>query len=61
MVDIVKQLTVTSPEDFSAFTSAVIDDKSFNKIKGYLEFAHSSSDCNVLVGGSADDRWGLPK
>lgn len=57
MVSIVKEMKVQSAEDFSSFTSAVIDAKSWKNIKGYLEFAHSSSDANVLVGGTADDRW----
>ncbi len=55
-----KEMQVLSAEDFRAFTSAVIDAKSFNNIKSYLEFAHSSADCNVLVGGNADDRLELP-
>ena len=50
-----------SAEDFTSFTSAVIDAKSFKNIKGYLEFAHSSSDVDVLVGGTADDRWVWPR
>ena len=53
-----KEMKVLPAEDFRAFTSAVIDAKSFKNIKGYLEFAHSSPDCNVLAGGNADDRWG---
>lgn len=57
MVSVVKEMKVTSAEDFSAFTSAVIDAKSFKNIKGYLEFAHSSSDVDILVGGGADDRY----
>lgn len=53
------EMKVLPAEDFRAFTSAVIDAKSFNNIKSYLEFAHSSPDCNVVVGGTADDRWVL--
>ena len=56
MVAVVNEMKVLPAEDFRAFTSAVIDAKSFNNIKGYLEFAHSSPDCNVLAGGNADDR-----
>ncbi|XP_064385125.1 delta-1-pyrroline-5-carboxylate dehydrogenase, mitochondrial-like [Halichondria panicea] len=58
MVAVVKEMHVLSAEDFRSFTSAVIDAKSFKNIKGYLDFAHSSSDCNVLVGGNADDSVG---
>jgi len=56
MVSIVKEMKVSTPEDFRSFTSAVIDAKSFKNIKGYLQFAHSDPNCDVLVGGNADDR-----
>jgi len=39
--------------DFSCFMNAVIDERSFNKISGYLEHAKSSADAKILIGGKA--------
>lgn len=58
MIAITKQMKIGSPEDFSTFTSAVIDARSFEKISGYLDFAKSSDEVTVLVGGTADDSVG---
>lgn len=45
-------------EDPSNFVNAVIDKKSFDKIKGYINFAAQSEDAEVLIGGKADDSIG---
>ncbi|XP_006820462.1 delta-1-pyrroline-5-carboxylate dehydrogenase, mitochondrial-like [Saccoglossus kowalevskii] len=43
-------------DDFSVFMSAVIDDKSFARIKGYIDHAKSSPNLTILAGGNCDDR-----
>ncbi|MDJ0656389.1 MAG: L-glutamate gamma-semialdehyde dehydrogenase [Xanthomonadales bacterium] len=47
-----------NPRDFSNFIGAVIDRRSFDKIKGYIEFAQGSDDHEVIVGGGCDDSEG---
>ncbi|XP_074502641.1 delta-1-pyrroline-5-carboxylate dehydrogenase, mitochondrial [Sebastes fasciatus] len=59
LLDIHRQLKVGDPvEDFSTFFSAVIDDKSFARIKMWLDRAKSSSNLKVIAGGNCDDRKG---
>ncbi|KAF5899184.1 delta-1-pyrroline-5-carboxylate dehydrogenase, mitochondrial, partial [Clarias magur] len=54
-----KQIKVGDPvEDFGTFFSAVIDDKSFGRIKGWLEHAKSSPNLTVIAGGNCDDNKG---
>ena len=47
-------VTMGDPTDFANFMGAVIDERSFNKISGYLDFAHSDPSSHVIVGGGAD-------
>ncbi|OWF37163.1 delta-1-pyrroline-5-carboxylate dehydrogenase, mitochondrial-like [Mizuhopecten yessoensis] len=58
MINIHKQIKVGSPLDNDTFLSAVIDDKSFNRIKGYLDHAKTSPNLKVVAGGSCDDSKG---
>jgi 1-pyrroline-5-carboxylate dehydrogenase len=44
--------------DFRCFMGAVIDEKAFQTIKGYLDFAKASKDAKILAGGGCDDREG---
>ncbi len=44
--------------DFRNFMGAVIDQKSFETITGYIEFAKSSPDFDILCGGGYDDSTG---
>lgn len=39
------------PDDFSSFMSAVIDKTSFEKIRGYIDEAKNSSECEIIAGG----------
>lgn len=45
-------------EDFGTFFSAVIDAKSFSRIKKWLEHARSSPSLSILAGGKCDDSVG---
>ncbi|KAA0707521.1 Delta-1-pyrroline-5-carboxylate dehydrogenase, mitochondrial [Triplophysa tibetana] len=54
-----KQIKLGNPvEDFSTFFSAVIDDKAFARIKGWLEHAKSSPHLKIIAGGNCDDSKG---
>jgi 1-pyrroline-5-carboxylate dehydrogenase len=44
--------------DFTNLMGAVIDARSFEKIRGYIERAKGSADCEVLAGGGCDDARG---
>jgi 1-pyrroline-5-carboxylate dehydrogenase len=47
----VSSLKMGDVRDFRNFVNAVIDEKSFNKISGYLDHAKSSPDAKIWVGG----------
>ncbi|TPP65015.1 Delta-1-pyrroline-5-carboxylate dehydrogenase mitochondrial [Fasciola gigantica] len=53
-----RQLKVGSPLDPDTFTSAVIDQTAFRKISGYLDYAKSCPDIEVIAGGNADGTSG---
>jgi 1-pyrroline-5-carboxylate dehydrogenase len=50
----VNSLKVGTVEDFSNFVNAVIDEKSFDKIKVYIDRAAKDPKAKILVGGIAD-------
>jgi len=54
----IKSFKMGSVEDFSNFITAVIDDKSFNKIKSYIDKAKRSSKAKVIAGGNCDKSIG---
>jgi len=54
----VKSFKMGAVEDFSNFINAVIDEKSFDKIKAYIDAAKKSKDASVLVGGKCDKSKG---
>jgi len=45
-------------EDFSNFVNAVIDEKSFDKLVGYIENARKDSDTEIIFGGKYDKSSG---
>ncbi|XP_073512279.1 delta-1-pyrroline-5-carboxylate dehydrogenase, mitochondrial isoform X2 [Phyllobates terribilis] len=45
-------------DDFSTFMSAVIDEKSFRRIQGWINHARETPGLTVLAGGKCDDRVG---
>lgn len=53
-----KTVKIGSPEDPSNFVNAVIDKKSFDKCKGYIDRANKSKDAKVIIGGTCDDKKG---
>ncbi|MFB1479952.1 L-glutamate gamma-semialdehyde dehydrogenase [Corallococcus sp. RDP092CA] len=44
--------------DFRNFMGAVIDERSFKKVSGYIELAKSGSDATIVAGGGTDKREG---
>jgi len=54
----VNSFKMGSVEDFSNFITAVIDKKSFDNIKSYIDNASASNDATILVGGNCNDSDG---
>jgi 1-pyrroline-5-carboxylate dehydrogenase len=51
-------LKMGAPDVFSNFVNAVIDRKSFDKIKGYIAFIKAQPDASIISGGVCDDSVG---
>ena len=58
LVSQVAEIKMGDVTDFTNFVSAVIDQRSFDKIKSYIDDAKSSGDAEILVGGTCDDSKG---
>jgi 1-pyrroline-5-carboxylate dehydrogenase len=58
VVEDVKSFKMGSPEDCSNFITAVIDERSFDKIAGYLDYIKTQNDAEILVGGGYDKSKG---
>ncbi len=59
LVEVVKTMKMGPVEDFSNFVNAVIDEKSFDKLDGYLRNARKrNSGVKIWVGGKADKSKG---
>ncbi|MCZ2222180.1 MAG: L-glutamate gamma-semialdehyde dehydrogenase [Chitinophagales bacterium] len=54
----VKSMKMGSTEDFTNFINAVIDEKSFDKIKNYIDNAKKDPKAEILVGGKCDKKEG---
>ncbi|MDE3144633.1 MAG: L-glutamate gamma-semialdehyde dehydrogenase [Bacteroidota bacterium] len=54
----IKSFKIGSVEDFSNFINAVIDEKSFNNIKAYIDNAKKDPKAEILVGGKCDKKEG---
>lgn len=58
MLKIINEMKVSSPLEFDSFTSSVIDEKAFNRIRGYIDHARESSSCQIIAGGEVDKSIG---
>lgn len=58
LVEGVKSFKMGSVEDFSCFINAVIDEKSFNSLAGYIDRAKKDPQASILVGGGYDKSVG---
>lgn len=54
----VRSMKMGPPEDFGCFINAVIDEKAFDKIAGYIAGARKDPSAKILVGGEADKSKG---
>ena len=53
-----RKVKMGSPEDFTNFVNAVIDEASFDKLKGFIDRARSDKDADVIYGGKCDKSIG---
>jgi 1-pyrroline-5-carboxylate dehydrogenase len=53
-----KSFKMGAPDDFSNFINAVIDEKAFNKIAGYIDFIKEQKDAEIIAGGGYDKSVG---
>lgn len=58
MLEQINSFKIGSPEDTSNFITAVIDKKAFDKIAGYIDYAKSAKDAEIICGGTYDDSKG---
>jgi len=56
--DMVSEIKMGDPEDFTNFMCAVIDKAAFETITGYVDFAAKSSESEFITGGSYDGSKG---
>lgn len=55
----IKTMKMGTVEDFSNFINAVIDEKSFDKLEGYLQQVKKDKDAKIIVGGNCDKTKGF--
>ncbi len=53
-----KRMKMGPPEDFTNFINAVIDEASFDKLKGFIDRARTDADAEVIYGGKCDKSKG---
>jgi 1-pyrroline-5-carboxylate dehydrogenase len=58
LVSELKTMKMGSVEDFSCFINAVIDEKSFDKLEGYIKRVKKDKDAKILTGGKCDKTTG---
>ena len=58
LVEGIKSFKMGTVEDFSNFVNAVIDERSFNKIKSYLDKAKQDPKAEIIAGGECDSTKG---
>lgn len=58
LVDTIKTIKMGDVCDMTNFMSAVIDERSFDKIEGYIKHAKDSSDAEIVCGGECDKSKG---
>jgi 1-pyrroline-5-carboxylate dehydrogenase len=58
LVEGIKSFKMGTVEDFSNFINAVIDEKSFDKIKNYIDNAKKDKKAEIIAGGKCDKKKG---
>ena len=59
LVAMTEELKMGDVEDFTNFVSAVIDERSFTKIKTYIDHAKADNNCKIIAGGQCDGSQGF--
>jgi 1-pyrroline-5-carboxylate dehydrogenase len=59
IVALMSEIRVGDVADFRNFMGAVINDRAFEKITGYIALAKSDPACTVVAGGGASDKTGF--
>lgn len=54
----VEKIKMGDAQDFTNFMTAVIDQKAFESITGYIEFVKDAGDAEIITGGGYDDSEG---
>lgn len=54
LIAVLQTMKMGSVEDFSNFINAVIDEKSFDKLKGYIDAVKNDNKASILTGGTCD-------
>ena len=57
-VDQVNSFKMGSPADTSNFVNAVIDERAFDKIAGYIDYVKTQADAEIITGGNYDKSKG---
>jgi 1-pyrroline-5-carboxylate dehydrogenase len=58
LIEDVNSFKMGSPEDFSNFINAVIDERAFDKIAAYIDDIKASNEAEIIVGGEYDKSKG---
>jgi len=58
LISVIGEIKMGDVADFRNFMGGVIDKKAFDTIKGYIEYAKSSPDMDIITGGRCDDSTG---
>jgi 1-pyrroline-5-carboxylate dehydrogenase len=59
LTTVVKTMKMGSTEDFGNFINAVIDEKSFDKLEGYISRAKKDNNVKIITGGKCDKTKGF--
>ncbi len=58
LIEVMRTMKMGSVEDFSNFVNAIIDEKSFDKLKGYIDAVGKDDKATLLAGGRCDKTKG---
>lgn len=58
MIGMLETVKMGDVQDFSNLVNAVIDQSSFDRIKGYIDYAKTANDAEIIWGGKCDDTKG---
>ncbi|CAL4125006.1 unnamed protein product [Meganyctiphanes norvegica] len=59
LVSAQKNLKIGDVQEYDSFTSAVIDEKAFDRIAGYIDYAKSAGNAEIIAGGNYDKSKGF--